>query len=130
MSQKKCSLINNKRQPVNLSDGRTIGWLEGDTFVKPVSGSKHRLRQPPAWAVDAEAFDQQVKSQAEEIVIWDRESDTKYRASIEDFDQHKGEFDRGFGRQYFLPLARWKTERNGNGGRQLSLWGGDGHGEF
>jgi hypothetical protein len=122
MYQKKHSLINNKRQPVNLSDGRVIGWLEGETFTKPVCGSKHRLRQPPAWAIDAEAFDQQVKSQAKEIVIWDRESDTKYRASIEDFDQHKGEFDRGSGRQYFLVLPRWEViKTNGNRPLQLAL---------
>jgi hypothetical protein len=108
------------RRPVKLPDGRVIGWLEGDTFIKPVCGSKHKLGQPPAWAIDAEEFDQQVKSQAREIVIWDRESDTKYRASIENFDQHKGEFDRGFGRQYFLVLPRWDVIKT-NGNRPLQL---------
>jgi hypothetical protein len=112
--------ITKSRRPVKLPDGRVIGWLEGDTFIKPVSGSKHRLRKPPAWAIDAEAFDQQVKTQAKEVVIWDRESDTKYRASIEDFDQHKGEFDRGFFRQYFLALPRWEVI-NTNGNRPIQL---------
>jgi hypothetical protein len=125
MSISNCST--KSRRPVKLPDGRVIGWLEGNTFIKPVCGSKHKLRQPPAWAIDAEAFDQQVKSQAKEIVIWDRESDTKYRAPIEDFDEHKGEFDRGCGRQYFLVLAHWQViEPNGNRPTQLSFpLGGD-----
>jgi len=120
-----CNCSTKSRRPVKLPDGRVIGWLEGKTFTKPVCGSKHRLRQPPAWAIDADAFDQQVKPQAKEIVIWDGESDTKYRASIENFDQHKGEFDRGFGRQYFLVLPRWDViKTNSDRPAQLTLFGG------
>ena len=123
MSRNKCSVINKKRQPVNLSVGRAIGWLEEDTFVKPVSGSKHKLLKPLAWAIDADAFDEAVKPIAKVFCIEDKETRLVYEISVAYFDEHKGELDRGFGRQYFLPLARWTTQRNGNGGHQLSLFG-------
>ena len=96
------------------ADGRIIGSLEDNKFIKSVIGSKHRLRHPPAWVID---------SSASEIVVIDKETDTKYYASVETFDQLKRELDRGFGRQYFLTLNHWRAEENNNGHRQLSLWG-------
>jgi hypothetical protein len=115
-----------QRQVVRSCDGRIIGHLEEHVFHKSVSGSKHKLRRPPAWAIDAGAFDEVIRPIAKVFRIEDKETGTVYEVSVAYFDQHKGEFDRGFGRQYFLPLARWNTERNGNGGRQLTLWeGGD-----
>jgi hypothetical protein len=122
MSVSNCST--KSRRLVKLPDGRVIGWLEGATFTKPVCGSKHRLRRPPAWAVDADVFDELIMPVAKELRIEDKETGTVYEVSVAYFDQHKGELDRHFGRQYFLPLARWKTHENGNGGKQLTLWGG------
>lgn len=88
---------------------------------------KQKLLEP-RWAVDANFFDQQVKPFAKWFVIWDNESDTKWRVSVEHFDQHKGTLDRGFGLQYFLALSQWEIiEPNGN--RQLSLWGDEGNGQ-
>ncbi len=108
---------------VKLGD-TVIGWIADRVFHKSVVGSKHRLRQPPAWAIQADAFDEQVKPFATCIVIWDKEIDTRYRISVEHFDRHKGTLDRGFGVQYFLPLSHWEViEANGNKPQQLSLWG-------
>ena len=107
---------------VKLSDGRVVGWIEGDTFIRPVVGSRHQLRQPPAWAIDAEAFDKEIKPQATLFRVKDSETNTIYEVSTDYLDQHKGELDRGFGRQYFLPLSQWKVKPNGNGSKQLSLW--------
>jgi hypothetical protein len=101
-------------------DGRIIGYLRDRTFYKSVSGSKHRLRQPPAWAIDAEAFDTEIKPNSTKIVVVDRETGMEYQASVETFERFKGELDRGFGRQYFLPLPQWQIR--GNGQRQLRLW--------
>lgn len=117
-----------QRQTVMSYDGRIIGYLEGDTFVKPVIGSKHRLLKPPAWAVDSMAFDQQIKTAATMFRVEDKETDTVYEVPVVYFDQHKGVLDRGFGRQYFLPLSRWKVDSNGNGKKPLQLafsFGGD-----
>lgn len=120
-------LKNNYSTLIKMEDGKVIGRLEGDTFIKPVVGSKHKLRYPPAWAIDATAFDEQIKPSAKKIVVLDKETGTKYHASVETFDRLKGELDRGFGRQYFLLLNHWQVEDNGN--RQLSLWGGEGNGQ-
>lgn len=113
------------KRPVKVN-GRAIGWLAGDTFYKSVIGSKHKLRQPPAWAIDAEAFSREVKPNAAKIVVIDKEADVEYCASMETFVRHSFRFNRGFFDQYALPLQYWQTE--GNGHRQLSLWGGGSNG--
>ena len=100
---------------------KIVGCLEDNRFVKSVVGSKHKLRCPPAWAIDAEAFDTEVKPNATEITVIDKETSREYRCSVKTFDRLKGELDRGFGRQYFLPINHWRI--TGNGHRQLSLWG-------
>ena len=103
-------------------NGRVIGKIEGSRFIKTVVGSKHQLKSPPAWAIDAQAFDNEVLPNVTEIVIRDKENSHEYHTSVEHFDKHKGTLDRGFGRQYFLTLNYW--EERGNGTHQLSLWGG------
>jgi len=104
------------------AQGKTIGCLKGRTFVKSVIGSKHRLIRPPGWAIDAEAFDTQVKPNATEFVILDKESGLEYRCPVQTFDRLKRVLNRGFGRQYYMVLSR--SETGGNGHRQLSLWEG------
>ena len=113
-------------ETVRSYDGKVIGYLKGDVFVKPVCASKHQLKKPPAWAVDAEAFDHQIKSMAKLFRIKDSETGNIYEVTIEYFDQHKGEFDRRFGRQYFLPLNQWRViELDSDKPRQLALALGD-----
>ncbi|MAH48843.1 hypothetical protein CMI37_23650 [Candidatus Pacearchaeota archaeon] len=110
------------KRPVYLPDGKKIGYFEGDALIKEVNGSKHRLMRPPAWALDAAIFEEQVKTNAREIIIWDKETDIKYRASVEHFDKQKHVLDRGFGKQYFLMLSKWQViEPNGNGPHQLAF---------
>ena len=110
------------RRPI-VVDGRVIGILAGNEFVKKVVGSKHRLRCPPAWAIDADVFDTEIRPNTTRIVVIDSETDVKYRVSAATFDTLKGELDRGFGRQYFLPLQHWQVEQNGT--IQLALWEGE-----
>ncbi|MFC1955551.1 hypothetical protein ACFLWZ_03320 [Chloroflexota bacterium] len=102
---------------------KIVGHIEGDTFIKSVCGSKHKLRCPPAWAVDAEVFDNEMRPNASEFVIIDKETGIKYHTRVDTFDRLKGELDRGFGRQYFLTLNQWEVRNNGY--LQLNLWGGD-----
>jgi hypothetical protein len=109
-------------RPIKVQD-KIIGCLQNHTFIKRVIGSKHRLRCPPAWAIDAEAFDKEIKPNATEFVVLDKETGLEYHCLVENFDRLKGELDRGFGRQYFLTLNHWEVRDNGN--HQLSLWGGD-----
>ena len=101
-----------KKRVVKLG-GKIIGTFDKNTFVKSVIGSKHRLRQPPAWAIDARVFDNEVKPNATEILVFDKEAGLKYRTSIEEFDSLKKKLDRGFGKQYFLPIQYWTVEKSG-----------------
>lgn len=107
------------------AQGKIIGYLKDHTFIKHVVGSKHMLRRPPAWAIDAEAFDREIKPNATEIVVIDKETGIEYGCPVEIFDRLKGELDRGFGRQYFLTLMtnHWRVKSNGH--HQLNLWGGE-----
>lgn len=112
-----------QKEPVKV-DGRIIGYLQNRTFYKSVIGSKHRLRKPPAYAIDAEAFDAEISPNATEIVVIDKETGTEYHASVETFGRHSFRFNRGFFDQYGLSLQYWRVKNNGD--RQLSLFeGGD-----
>ena len=102
-------------------NGKVIGVLEGRRFTKTVVGSRHKLRQPEAWAVDAGAFDTEISSHANEIVVVDREAQIEYRVPTSVFIEHSGEMDRGYGRQYFLTLPYWRAVNVG----QLPLLGGE-----
>jgi hypothetical protein len=97
-----------KRIPVGIGN-KVIGFLEGNKFIKYVQGSKHRLRCPSAWALQAEVFDSVIKLNAAEIIVIDKETNIEYRCSVEVFDKHKGVLDRGFGKQYFLTLNQWEV---------------------
>lgn len=109
-----------EKRLVKVGD-KVVGCLEGDKFLKAVIGSRHRLRYPPAWAIDAEAFDREVKPKTTRLVVIDKETGLEYHCPTETFDQLKGELDRGFGRQYFLTLKHWEVR--GNGHKQLTLLG-------
>lgn len=117
------SYSNTKGRRVVKVENRVIGYLKGNAFIKTVIGSKHQLRKPPAWAIDAETYEREIRPSAAELVIIDKESGITYSASVQTFDRLKGELDRGFGRQYFLTLKHWEVR--GNGHHQLSLWGGN-----
>jgi hypothetical protein len=110
MSIDKDSLNHGGSQAVKLPGGKIVGCLVGDTFVKVVCGSRHKLKNPEAWAIDAEAFDQQIKPLAKHIRVEDRETGTIWEISVSDFDRYKGVLNRGFGRQYFLRLNRWNCK--------------------
>jgi hypothetical protein len=113
------------KNPVNSlirARGRVIGRLEGGIFYKHVRASCHMLFKPQAWAIDAEAFDKHIKSNATQLVVIDTEAGIEYRCPTEAFDRLKRQLDRGFGTQYFLTLNHWQAR--GNGHRQLGLWGG------
>jgi hypothetical protein len=111
---------NTKERYLVYVDGKIVGTIESKTFTKQVTGSRHQLRRPPAWAIDAQAYDEEIKPYANEIVILDKESGIRYHTPVETFDQLKRQLNRGFGKQYFLTLNHWQVEGNGN--KQLHLW--------
>lgn len=113
-----------KEKRVLKVGNKVVGYLKEGRFIKSVIGSKHRLRCPTAWAIDAETFDTEIKPCVAQIMVIDRETGLEYYCSVELFGRLKGELDRGFGRQYFLTLNHWEVR--GNGHKQLTLWGDNG----
>jgi len=107
---------------VKLSDGRVVGWIEGETFIRPVVGSKHQLRQPPAWGLDIEILLDAEFQGANRVEIRDSESRRNYIATIGLIWKNGFVFNRGHNEQIGLPLRLWKVKCNGNGCRQLRLW--------
>ncbi|MDP2719570.1 MAG: hypothetical protein Q8P44_07060 [Dehalococcoidia bacterium] len=86
---------------------KIIGHIDGKKFEKVVQGSKHMLKKPPAWCIDADAFDNEILPTCTEIIVRDTESGVEYYSTMFNFEQYKGTIDRGFGRQYFLTLNHW-----------------------
>ena len=87
--------------------GEFYGYIEGNVYVKEVYGSRHKLRMPEAWAFDAETFDKLIRPSCSEIVVIDRETGKRYRSTMKNFVENKGEIDRKYGRQYFMILSYW-----------------------
>lgn len=58
MSNSQCIAKSGRGQLLRLPDGKVAGQLQGDVFIKPVVGSRHMLRTPRAWAIDAELYDE------------------------------------------------------------------------
>lgn len=119
-----CVYHSNRDKKLIKVNGKIIGHTEGNKFIKPVCGSKHKLRCPPAWCLSAMVFEQLVISGIREIAIQDNESNLTYRSSINNFAKHCFPIQRGsFEKQLALPEKKWKVEGNHN--KQLSLleWG-------
>lgn len=94
-------------------DGKTkrIGEIKNRYFLKKVEKSKHMIKSPPAWGIDCIAFDEVVVPNADVIWIYDKESGKMYKASVALFRKHMGTLNRDFGKQYFLTLDWWNTEK-------------------
>lgn len=111
-----------RKCPVRVAD-RIVGYLEGDSFHKSVKASIHQLRTPPAWCVSKDAFYQQILPNAKTLIIEDKESGLTYKCPASKFADNCFEVKRGgFEPQLGLALKHWEVE--GNGDKQLSLWGG------
>ena len=104
-------------RPLFLADGRVAGhltlWRGRVALVKQVVGSRHMLRRPPAWAVDEGVLQEAQAAGAELVVVRDSESGAVYHAPLARFIAEAFLLDRGCGRQFALPLARWVARRPG-----------------
>jgi hypothetical protein len=85
-----------------------IGDIDKGVFTKMVSGSKHFLRNPePSIAIDAVAFDTVISRHTNRMLVIDRDSKAKYEIRTRLFSELKEELDRGYGRQYYVPIRLW-----------------------
>lgn len=88
-------------------NGKVVGTVKGDCFIKRVASSKHFLRRPPAIAFDESTLRDAEAAGARRVEVTDIESGRVYRASIETIWARGKGFNRGHGPQWFLPLKEW-----------------------
>ncbi len=103
---------NQSRNPQYLRDvhGRQIAGAIRDRYlVKVVRGSKHMLRSPKGWAIDAHALATARAAGAAGVRVEDTETGAVYLADWAAVDAHGWAFDRGHGRQIALPLHYWQV---------------------
>lgn len=99
---------NTRRQFYNL-DGRSVGSVTADGhLLKRVSTTRHMLRKPPAWAVDANHLEQLAAMNGRGVRLVDERGQV-WEASLADFDRRGFDVNRGFGQQRGLLLRDWKV---------------------
>ena len=81
------------------------GWLR-----KLVHGSRHMLKSPRAWAIDADALTVARTLGAIAVRIEDTETGKIYRADLATIDAHGYRFNRGYGDQVALQLKFWQLQ--------------------
>ncbi len=84
--------------------GRIVGRVDGDTFKKSITGSRHFLRKPPAIAFDVSTLRDVEDAGALSVEVLDRETGRKYHAPISLVLAKGFFFNRGFGEQIGLSL--------------------------
>tara|TARA_R100001530_G_scaffold104276_3_gene72610 strand:+ start:4673 stop:5122 length:450 start_codon:yes stop_codon:yes gene_type:complete len=103
---------------------------------KEVEQESHQLRMPPAWAMDIDVI-----NQIKRHCTWDinmegtrykilfrihaRDTDSTYITDLTMWDKHGVEFDRGYGKQIYLPLKYWSgglTRQDYNQHFQLNMF--------
>lgn len=92
-------------------NGVVLGFLQGSVLHRYIK-SYHQQLDPASWTVDADAMDKlRAHHDVSKIMIDCMDNGMRFSISIADWDEHRGEFDRGKGRQYYVRLKWWKTFR-------------------
>ena len=89
-------------------NGRTVGQVKGDTFVKDVSSKKHFLHYPEeaiAYTIDTLHVAQ--RAGAEYVEVLDTDTGIRYRASIAKIWDMGKQFNYGWGDQIYLTVSNW-----------------------
>ena len=98
------------RQLVKDERGRVTGAVVNGRFYRRVQGSKHMLRSPRAWTVNAAALSIARTLGAVGVTIEDEETGKVYAADLVTIDAHGYRFNRGWDEQIALPLPYWQIE--------------------
>ncbi len=108
-------ILADSAQAVNTPDtpiyaqGRVVGHVTGDTFFKTLRASVHFLKRPPAIAFDISTLFDAQEAGASKVEITDTETGRVYIARIDDILRDGKRFDRGFGKQIYYLLSRWRA---------------------
>lgn len=97
-------------QYLRSADNRIAGALVGGYLRKIVQGSRHMLRSPRGWAIDAHALATARAAGALGLRVEDTETGRVYLADWAALDAHGYSFNRGYGDQVALPIQYWQLE--------------------
>ena len=101
-------------QPIKNPKGQTIGYIQGERFIRIARSSRHQLRNPRGWSQDEVIIDFLESKGVKIITIDDQDCGLRFTASIADYREHGIKIDRGHGPQLVLPLCYWKIEPSPN----------------
>lgn len=87
---------------------KTVGMFEDGVLRKKVKGSKHRLRNLNAWAIDAGIVDG-LGDTLKFIEVTDTETGMVYTVSATVFRGRRRMIDYGWGAQYALSIQHWEV---------------------
>jgi hypothetical protein len=102
------------------------GKVQGTTWRKMASMSRHLLQTPKAWAVDLLDLERAESMGARFVEIYELEHKVTYRTSVTILRAKGQKLNRSFGVQLALPLCYWSTtdECRDPGPLQLRFGGG------
>lgn len=84
-----------------------VGQVIRGTFYKAVSGKLHFLRNPPAICSDKSALADAVRYGATKMIVTDKDTGTRYFATVATIHKYGFTVNRGAGEQVGLTLNRW-----------------------
>ena len=103
--------IGRNPQYLRTRNGRNItGAIRDGYLVKVVQGSRHMLRSPKGWAIDAHALATARAAGAVGVFVEDQDTGAVYLADWAALDAHGYRFNRGYGDQVALQLKFWQLE--------------------
>ena len=79
------SITRSSEQPVFRQDGKVVGYIYRKTLRKNVKGSYQMLKKPRGCAWDYSILVEARNQGVERVVIYDKESDITYIASLNEF---------------------------------------------
>jgi hypothetical protein len=92
-------------------NGRTVGQVVGDTFVKDIA-NRHMLTTPPAIANNIQALHDAERAGALFCEFTNTDTGIVYRAPIAKIWDCGKEFNFGWGDQIYLTLSNWTQTRD------------------
>ena len=109
----KCSTFSPQCQPLIPLHGK----VEGKTWCKKASMSRHMLFKPLAWAVDLNDLERAEALGVRFVEVFELEHKLTYKVSVTTLRAKGQTIDRGFGVQLALPLDSWSTFHETRGER-------------
>lgn len=103
-----CNASATSNTPIYIGQ-RVIGYVNGDTFHKTITGSKHFLRRPRAICFDRCTLRDAAAAGATRAAIFDRESGITYTTTFETIHKYAFPVYRGHGDQVGVALDRWSV---------------------